>query len=194
MIFLVSISTYVLSFIGIQNRKIQFEKSLPKIICLLVTIIICFSVLLTKYVFFKNPQIGKTVTRQQMIGNPEFYEYGRNPVLPIKPISREISQNIARGSFFLSILAENISVFLSMFIFLVALGFLIYETIIGKLKIPTEILMLFLASIILFYIADYFLLKLFRPARYLEYSMPLISLIIISVAAAQLLLKIVSFR
>ena len=54
----------------------------------------------------------------------------------------------------------------------------------GSIYIPLEIGYLFVSSILMYILADVLLAKLFIPVRYLEYSIPLIIVLLVSAAVA----------
>lgn len=200
-VFLLSILTYLSAFIKIQHKETFFDKAITQRKYFIIAVIICGVILCSKYMISYSPSIGSVVTREQMVGNPEYYSKGRFNILPTPPLSQQIKPFLQKGMVFSKIFnrpAKIISLkpreFDSIFIFLITILFLIAEAIRKKLIFPIEIILLFVSSILMYIVADLFLFKLFLPVRYLAYSLPLISLVICTIAIGQLIIKIKSVR
>ncbi len=184
-VFLLSILTYLLTFIKIQHKKISFDKYSSKTKMLIIAMLVCSSILCWKHFFSYNPSIGTTVTRNQMVNNPEFYEKGRYKVLPTLPLFRGIVRNVKKGVF-----VPNIPNLILLLIAMLSISFLALELYRKKIFIPIEILLLFLSSVLMYEISNLLLLKFFVPRRYIEYSIPLISLVLYTIFIGQLISKI----
>ena len=182
-LFFISALTYLFMWIKVRHRKIRLDHSFPKAIFFILGVLLGASLLYGKHLLTPHSLIGNLVTREQMVNHPEYYESGRYPVFPTAPLPQEIGRNIRRGLFTSRLLRKNpvvdtlraaklrnvISIVLVLFFFFV----------LGRMKLyfPQELFALFLASVAMYQISDLFLLKLFIPRRYLEYSIPLLSLI-----------------
>jgi len=200
-IFLLSALTYLFTFIRIRYKNISFDKSNSKRMSFILGMLICFSILSGKYIFTYNPSIGTTVTRRQIVNNPAFYAGGRCEEFPTAPLAREVGRNVERGTFFHQVLKRHtkivpikIIMLNSNVILILVVLFLISEIVKRKIVFPPEILFLFFSSILMYKISDLLLLKLFLPTRYLQYSIPTISLIIFTIAIGQLITNIESIR
>ena len=200
-VFLLSMLTYLFTFIKMQHKKIFFDKPVTKRKYFIIAIIICSFILCGKYVISYNPPIGKVVTKEQMVGNPEYYSKGRFGLLPTPPVLQSIKQYLKKGMVFSQIfdkpakmVAINLGGLNSKIIFLIMLLFLAIEIVRKKLLLPIEMILLFLSAILMHIISVFFLFRLAFPSRYLQYPLPLISLIICTIAIGQLVIKIKSAR
>ncbi|MFB0561847.1 MAG: hypothetical protein ACETWM_11655 [Candidatus Lokiarchaeia archaeon] len=201
-VFLLSMLTYLFAFIKMQHKKIFFDKPVTKTKYFIIAIIICSFILCGKYVISYNPSIGKVVTKEQMVGNPEYYySKGRFNLLPTPPVLQSIKQYLKKGMVFSQIFDKptkmvsiNPGGLNSEIIFLIILLFLALEIKRKKLLLPIEIILLFLSAILMHIISVLFLFRLAFPSRYLMYSLPLITLIICTIAIGQLVIKIKSAR
>jgi hypothetical protein len=200
-VFLLSILTDLFTFIKMQHKEIFFDRAIAKRRYFIIAVIMCGLLLSSKYMISSNPSIGRIVTREQMVGNPEYYSEGRFMILPTPPLFHQIKLFLQKGMAFSKIFnraAKMIPLkpreFGYKLIFLITILFLMAETIRKKLIFPIELIFLFASSILMYIIADLFLFKLFLPVRYLEYSLPVISLIIFTIAIGQLIIKIKSAR
>jgi hypothetical protein len=55
------------------------------------------ALLIMRHAVFNNPEIGPIVTRQDMLGQPEYYAQGRHPVLPTSPLFDELIYQLYQG-------------------------------------------------------------------------------------------------
>jgi len=165
-----------------------------------LAIIVSSAVLLSKYVVSYNPAIGTVVDRSQMLNKPEFYAEGRAEILPQPPLHRTIRNLLLYP--FMSIIKEypdairkvnkkvlnfeTVSLVVPLVLLLVLL-WVAAEIIRGKIIIGKEIFYLFVSGVIMYEVADFLLLKLFEPIRYLQYVVPLVTVIILSVLVGHLL-------
>ncbi|OGX19465.1 MAG: hypothetical protein A3K83_01690 [Omnitrophica WOR_2 bacterium RBG_13_44_8b] len=194
MICLISIPTYLCTFIRFENNRIFFDRSVVKKKFLIYAIVISAFILCAKYALIYNPSIGTTVSRGQMVGDPAYYESGRYRVLQTAPLPKMIAMNVNKGVFLPKILRRY---FPKAFagsgkpsgnaVFFIAVLFVAYETLRKRLVFPPEIFFMFLSSMLMYLISDMMLFKLFLPERYLEYTVPVISLTVYSVAVGQLI-------
>lgn len=201
MIFFIGMLTYLFTFIKIENKKISLDKSIGKRKFFIYAVLISVFILCGKYILSYNPSIGTTVSRKQMVGDPAYYVGGRLPVLPISPLLRGIARTVDKGTFLSNILIkypENILIKSGILngngLFFITILFLLFEIFRKKLSFHSEILFLFLSSVLMYEISNLLLLKIFLPMRYLEYSVPIISLIVYSTVIGQLITKLKDAR
>ena len=76
------------------------------------------------------------------------------------------------------------------FILLVLVGFLVVEIKRGEFIFPRELLYLLVASAIMYELADLVFLQLWLPARYIQYSLPVVTLIVVSLAIGRVIAKV----
>jgi hypothetical protein len=190
-IFMLSVPVYLFTFIKLHGKKVVFNMNLSRIKYFVLALSIGVLILTAKYILVRNPSIGTTVTKKQMLNNPEFYEKGRHKILPISPLTKEMVR-ISRSGCFISGLLEK--PFDHRILSLIIILFFIFEIARRKMFFPPELLFLLLSSMLMYKISDFLLFKLFLPARYLEYPVPLISLIIYTVVIGQLIEKIRNFK
>lgn len=196
MMSLLSTLTYLFTFIKYKIKIIYLDRSNLKVQYFILAALICIFILGSKYLFYYNPSIGTTFSRGEMIGNPEFYKEGRYGVLPTAPLLTEIRINMSRGIWVpktlnkIPIVLHINPTILRNITFLIMLLFFISEIIRKQLHFPLEILLLFFSSILMFKISDLFLFKLFLPERYIQFPVPIISLIIYSIIIGQAITKI----
>lgn len=192
-IFFISALAYSFMFIKIRDRKISFDSSSPKIISFILGVLLSGSLLYGKYVLSPRPFPDTFVTRSEMIGQPEYYEGGRNHLLPVSPLRKELGRNIRRGLLTREFLRQNPAVDLlrsarlegaATFLIVASLLFLLWKT---KFSLPQELFSLFLASIAMYQLSDWFLPRLYFPSRHLEYSVPLLTLILFAAVAGKLM-------
>jgi hypothetical protein len=207
-VFLLSTVTYLCTFIKIREKKIYFDKVYSKIWFFILATLIGCSLLISEYIISYNHQLGTMVSRQEVLDHPVFYQKGRFEVLPISPLLSQIKYNLKESIFgyrMVEYFKENIinseavrryegiiepfrpdisvtnEVALIFFVFLLLVG------IRKKISFPPEIYYLFLSGILWYWISDYLLFKLYRPERYLQYSVRIIGLIFFSVVIGRLI-------
>jgi hypothetical protein len=181
--FLICLMTWILSYLKLSKGKLIFERSISAYACLAIGVFMGSSILLSKHVLTYNPSLGTIVNRQQMTGQPEFYSEGRSPILPTSPLFKETFKQFHEGHLIPTYLPD-------IWILFTVLIFLAIERIRKKIYIPYELLSLFLSGLLLYEISDYFLMKLFLPKRYVEYSLPFITFILYVIAIHHALVKI----
>jgi hypothetical protein len=190
-IFFISAITYFSMFIKIGNRKISFDPSSPKVAFFVLGVFLSISFFYGKYVLVPKPFPDRLVTRSEMIGQPEYYEGGRNRLLPVLPLSKELGRNIRRGLFTRKFLRENPLIdtlrtaeLRGVATFMIVAFLLIFLWKVG-FSFPQELFSLFLASIAMYRLSDWLLPRLYYPSRYLEYSLPLMTLILFAAAVGK---------
>ncbi len=157
-------------------------------------IIISLSFLGHRYIYRYNPLIGKTVTRGEMAGQPEYTAAGRFPILPVPPLYRGAANTFGAGTAIPHSLAKSLSPLcggratgaLAVIFSWGLLFFLLYEILRKRISLPLELGALLLSALLMYKLADLFLFKLFLPMRHLEYPLPLLAMITLSLAAAGL--------
>lgn len=184
-IFFTSAFTYLLMFIKIRDRKIGAF--------FILGVLLSGLLLYGKYVLSPPPFPDTFVTRQEMAGQPEYYEGGRNRLLPVPPLAEELGRNIRRGFLTREFLRQNPAVDLlrasrlegaATFLIVASLLFLLWKI---KFSLPQELFSLFLASIAMYQLSDWFLPRLYFPSRHLEYSVPLLTIILFAAVAGKLM-------
>ena len=187
MIFLISLLTYLPTFFSISKKKKYFNASGRKIKYFLISFLICTAILAGKYLYSYDPLIGKIVSRSQVERHLEFsMRVGRFPIFPPTPFLRQVTDNFSNGTLFPGLLKDytdkysEVSILFNFKIW-VAAAFLFLMTEISrrKIRVPCEMVFLFLSGVVLFGIANVVMFKLFLPRRYLSYSIPLIGLVVL---------------
>ncbi|MFH0782135.1 MAG: hypothetical protein V2B20_09330 [Pseudomonadota bacterium] len=126
--------------------------------------------LFAKYQIYQDPRFGSIVSNAEMIGHIEYTVAGRYEMIPVPSIFYEcihpFLQDLPVGLQSISATITGVSVF----IILIISGWNGQRIIrqIRKLKIFSYLL---IASAVLYVLARIFLLKLFIPSRYLEFSL-----------------------
>jgi colanic acid/amylovoran biosynthesis glycosyltransferase len=193
-ILLLSAGLYGSSILLIQRKKWIRDTRKEKWAIFLTTLIICIGILMLKFVVLKNPEIGKPFTKAEIAKMTEFSDGGRREVYPVKPVWKEVL-NFSSNSLFLfpmikkSVLPPYIKEILIDKYFLMSVLFLMFILVMRKRFSPvTDVLIRsFLISIILYWIASIFMLRMDNPDRYLEYSIPLAALFIFTLPLSYLL-------
>jgi len=127
-----------------------------KILPILIGIILILLIVSFKYLD-DNHNLGKLVSRSEMIDRPEFTSAGRSSLLPVRSLLSNFERSW-RDIF-------HILLFLISFFFL------------GKniFKLPRPLYSLLLSGILLYWLADIFLIKFYFPNRYLKFMIPIFS-------------------
>ncbi|MBU1565900.1 MAG: hypothetical protein KJ630_09765 [Proteobacteria bacterium] len=126
--------------------------------------------LFAKYQIFQDPRFGSIVSNAEMIGHIEYTVAGRYEMIPVSSLFfeciRPFLQDLPVGLQSISAASAGVSIF----IILIISGWNGQRIIsqIRKLKIYFYLL---IASVVLYVLARIFLLKLFIPSRYLEFSL-----------------------
>lgn len=207
-VFLLSTVTYLCTFIKIRDKKIYFDKVYYKIWFFIIATLIGYSLLISKYIVSYNPQLGTIVSRREVLDHPEFYQKGRFEVMPIGSLLSQIKYNLKESIFgyrMVEYLKEHIINSEAVRIYEgiiepfrlkisitneIAVIFFIFLLLVGirkKISFPPEIYYLFFSGILWYWISDYLLFKLYRPERYLQYSVRIIGLIFFSVVIGRLI-------
>ena len=173
-VFFVSVGTYFGSLIEFpQKLKMSGSKSAWKWFA--VALALGCLVLGLKYGVVWNPSIGHLVTREAMVDQPEYYALGRDEALPVKPVT-EVAWDSLRRGIIQEDLAEQIPALKTVTRVLLggALAFFIWSGLRRSPYFKRELLFLFLSGIFMYILADFFLLKLYLPRRYLNYVFPVL--------------------
>lgn len=188
-VMVISLATYLLWFITIQNRKIIFRFRSPALLPFFAALFICFFLLSLKFIVLRNPQIGRPFSIQQIKTMPELTKTGRWEVYPVKPVWKELLQNSQESLFiyettqrlhFPTIVKKALlSKHLLTVILLIPLLFYFIRT--KHIPFGDILSRLIFASIVLYQIASVSLLKIYAPDRYFFYSIPLSLFFLISI-------------
>jgi hypothetical protein len=140
-----------------------------------------------KYVFFKSPLFGDIVTRTDMLGKAEYTAAGRFEILPVPSVFFELLRPFVEKLPLTGLgIAAGVLALLLIGILFVQ-GFIQNKMRFDFAKLQIFIY-LFAASVLLFFLSNFLLLKLFIPSRYMEYS-----IVIIYCVSGGILLKSVIF-
>jgi hypothetical protein len=136
-------------------------------------IILGVVLLLMKYALLVNPSLGSLVTKAQMVGMPEFSAEGRYEVYPVPSL---LWQLLWEPWLFNAPFADSGA--LAGWLYMIPLIALVGHAVLNWRNVAsTEGFRVFLylapASAILYVLAGIFLMKLFVPSRYFEYSVNL---------------------
>lgn len=204
MIFFLGALTYVFSSVTIRRYRIVLEASRTKVAYFLLAIVIGLATLSAKYVFNDSTAIGKTVTRSQMLNQPEFAEGGRAPdlldipsfpnavlalsrsnalaVIKRYPTSiRQINKNLLNIS--------TVPIVIALLLFGM-MAITIVGIIKGEIVVPKEIWYLLLASAIMYKVADIVFFRLYQPNRYILYVIPFVNIYLVSIGMGYLLTQV----
>ncbi len=140
-------------------------RSRQKILLIILIIILPAIYYLNKNIFYSSHDFGQLVNIEQMKNNIEYTDKGRFQVIPTLRLDQEYLSLLNAPNYnLLSSLLQN-NLIIAWVISLFLLIYLIHR--------KTLFLLLFF-SIIVYFAANFFLIKLFLPERYLEYTIPLL--------------------
>ncbi len=189
-VFLLSATTVLLrlAFDFFQPNK-PLEKKPGKYFSI-IAVVLGVIILSSQYFLHADPQIGQPVSKQAAISNPAFYTGGRVPVFPEPGFLLAVSRSGLPGNGWLSGLKwtygwnEKLAG-----MFLVLLLIILYVRRNKKVCLPREFFFLFASSVVLYKSAYIFFPKLYMPARYLSFSIPLICFIAYTVFISPVFLR-----
>ncbi len=197
-IFILSVPLYLFSLLEFTECKLRLTKSRKKIVIIIVCLGLCGLIVAGKYLFFSNPKIGKTLSKEKIIHQMEYYRgIGRwNNLLPLRPVAKEAGKYLASSNQMTIMLFKdpripilyNQETLLWIWYFLIGV-FLIREHTKKRLLFPIEIVVLFAAGILSYLLASFFLFKLYIPVKYIRYSMAIVGIIFVAAFIAQILKK-----
>jgi hypothetical protein len=209
-VFLISSLTYLLTFIELRTwRNLLNQQCIAKVIGFALAGIIGVATLAAKQVLDHKPSLGITVTRNEMNGRPEFSSAGRFQIVPTDSLVRSmiwistvpIIGFIVESPLYLSIrkakpafVNPELVSLIMLPVIVVVLLFLVREVKAGSLSIPPELCYLVIASAVMYKIADWVLFRLYLPSRYLQYSIPVVGLIILSLTIGRLIASVKQLR
>ena len=140
---------------------------------------------------------GTLVSRNQMEGRPEYYMVGRYPVLPtptlaevsvisvFAPVVRIVENYPEKVRDILPEFLNMRSFSLLIKALAVLLGiYLIWQITTKRLALPIEVIYLAISGVIFFKLADIFTFKLYLADRYILYTLPVASLILVCIGIA----------
>lgn len=171
-IFLISLICFTISALASLNTR--------KIICLLFTILISFVVLFYSFKISQTNNFGNTYTIQEIKQMQEFTEGGRIPLIYSSLSKRIFNNRNGIGELNGRLGKLSLLTIIAILLSIKNTGFLF----------PRKINILFLSSLLLFILANIFILRLFEPARYLLVSLPLVLIIAISISFTKLIQRI----
>jgi len=187
MIFAVSLLTYGMTLLRFQSRRPWLDVSgWPRrealagglLGILLVAGACCQSV---------DPEIGRLVTYRDMEGQAEYYLAGRTAILPVPPVLMQVAAEAAPAVLkkiaFYRYARPGKKIWLPAF-FMIFDAWLMARR---QLMFSREILSLAVSSLILYVLADIFLIRMYVPDRYLQYSVKLGVLVLLGIAAGQMI-------
>lgn len=145
------------------NYRLSFDVNKKRIVMFGATMLMCFFMLLPKYIIPRDPVMGGSFTLNQMRTMPEFYQGGRRPILPFTPLLTIIYKRVND---------PLISYFL--ILFLIFLGKRV-------IKIPRELWYFLIASMLLYKAACIFAYRLYIPQKYIMFSLPLFLFILLAI-------------
>ncbi len=154
----------------LRDRELWRTKLLPLALAAFAVV----AILGSKY--FEDHGFGDLVTRADMQDRVEFTKDGRYWILPTTALWKRFERHW-ENPFHFSLL-------------LVAVFFLGR----GAFRMPRGIYTLMIASIIMYYIADYFVMRLYLPSRYIRRSLPLFACLVAGIWWARIYHDALRFR
>jgi len=204
--FFLSMFTYLFTFIKFENKKFFFEKSSGKVILFVSALFLSFVILSAKYIYSYSPSIGRTPTYSEMLDKsefyssgpyrvlppdmPGFYSSGRYKVLPTDPLISRVVQDVEECIFGPLVKYKQ---YVMSFILILIL-FFFFEIFKKRILFPSEIWLFLLSSALMYEVSDLVIFRLFLPERYLEFSVNIVTLIILAVAISQLLDRVKNIK
>jgi len=200
--------TFFLTLLG-DRSAVVLQLQLIKVRWFIVSVVIGISILGAKYILASNSDLGGIVTKQQVENWPELGVNGRYAIIPTSPIHSALMQQ-TRATL-MSFITESPLYFASRlvrpdsvhpgqikdllalicpFVFAALTLFVLLESRKGQFRISAELIYLFIASLVMYVAADWLFLRLWLPARYIQYSIPLIIVMILSIAMMTLIDKL----
>lgn len=140
----------------INDRKQMFNRLewRNKYLPLLLAILISVALMSGKYLESQH-EFGQLVTRTEIQDRDAFKWEGRYPLIPVKSLWFQLE--------------ERWFDWFHLLLFLIPFYFLAK----GFFRLPRGLPALFISSLIMYVLADIFLMKLYIPDRYLHYSLPI---------------------
>lgn len=195
MIFLLSSATSLLGLLFGQlrlvDRRLRPVTSWRVFVPVSLGVLLGCGALVTRYWGPEDPQIGSLVTRAEMEASPEFFAGGRARHLPQRGLQRNTEQVIRQGlpntGRVLGIDTFNRMPGWQFRFLLLLLLVTIFLAVRRRGFLPAPWLALAISSVALYLLADYLLLRLFFPKRYVMYSISLLVVVAVALAAGALL-------
>ncbi len=177
--FLLSLAIFGLSLIDMKEKKIKL--ALKKNYIFFIFAILSFALILVPLNFI-NYGIKEQVTFKEASLSPEFYPGGSEPIFigPV-PFTSNVKSMISTLTQLYAFNLINRPIYLTPLFVLFALS-IIFIIAYGKrmFKLPKEIYLLPIGSLILQSLAVLLLFRLHIPSRYVQYSIPLFLIIFLS--------------
>jgi hypothetical protein len=211
MVSLVSLLCYLLTFLKGQLYKLSLDVQREKMLCYVCAVLASIVILGAKYHSLHTSSLGRAgvVTRPQMLDKAEFSERGRFQIIPQRSVLQALvfmsttpfMEFIVASPLYLAIrhakpvflnpAAVSLVMFCIMGFVVLFLGNEIKQ---ARLSIPPELIYVVIASAIMYQVADWLLFKLYLPMRYLQFTVPLIVLIAVSLMIVRLTARLSSHQ
>jgi hypothetical protein len=94
MMFLPSSAAYALGFIEMKKGKLSLVLTPRKTTLFIAAILACGLLVSGQYAVVRNPALGRTVSREEMLRNPAFYQFGRTNHLPLPSAGKALIDNL----------------------------------------------------------------------------------------------------
>lgn len=186
---------YLFSFLKIRGRHLRLDLQASKSKGFVLGAVIGIVILGTQHLVLTHPVMGPLLTKEQMLNQPEFYEKGRVRFLPTPPLARVVIEMAPKGVINERVEKDNPVIFFRLSsvvqaVFWTAVGGALFVCLRKTLFYPSEFLALFFAGVLMYRLADVFLLKLYLPERYFRYSLHVLSFLFFAFFIGYLLRKI----
>ncbi len=207
-IFFVCGLTYFLAFVEMRPFRLVKQHA-GRLLYFTAAVTLGVAMLVGRYLVNQNPTLGNIVTKTQVANWPELSVEGRYAVVPTGPLLQAIIGQtratfmplIAYSPIYLALrelkpasltpgILKGFIWWIIPFILIALIGFLVVEIKRGGFIFPRELLYLLVASGIMYELADLVFLQLWLPARYIQYSLPVIAIVIVSLAMGRIIAKI----
>lgn len=188
MVFLICAPVYVVYFVNFDQPAVFKRIFSRHLVPFGVTMAVCGIVLLNSA---HDQRFGRLVTREQMTGRPEYYAEGRWPVLPTPGLADKVPKNLGKGIVVANYLYDSEkgklkNVIALPLIFTVALTASYYmirkdgAARLAAMLFRKEFILITLSSMAIYKIADWLIVKLFLPVRYVEFTLPVVATLMFS--------------
>ena len=204
-VFFLSLLTYLMTFLSTAFHE-NSRKVLPSQIRYLVVILLIGGLLWAgKYISTRHSEFSSLLQRSQLAGQMEFEPGGMWPEASVAPtLSGQIRSFFLEGNFlyaaalpladlfarYVCFLPESTREINAWIVLSAVFLFFLAEAWREKMVLPEAGIFMFLASIVMYFLADTFFLRLNWPVTYLRFTLPLIGLIVFVLPAAHILAKI----
>jgi len=177
--FLLSLAIFGLSLIDIKEKKIKL--CLKQNYIFFIFAVLSFAIILVPLTFINYDIKGQTTLKEAIL-SPDFYQGGAEPIfIGSIPFTSDTKSLISTLTHLYAFNLINRPIYLTPLFVLFALS-VIFIIAYGErmFKLPREIYLLPIASLILQTLAILLLFRLHIPSRYVQYSIPLFLIIIVA--------------